>query len=210
MPFWDGTPEPLKITQRGGRVKGNLSYTNAEIETLLQLMEQCLHVGTQEWEYVETEFSSTHFRPLWDVASLRKKFNMLVKKEIPTGNPTCPPFVWHAKKIFNLLVDKCNLSSHGHIRNLADNNAMLDTVEESNNNQGNEEEQEDDALVIVESPNMISVVDVVDSQPSHDSDAPANLNELPRMVIRSIPSSKKAWRKKQANEDGETDSSTTS
>ena len=190
--FWDGIPEPLKITQRGGRVKGNLSYTSAEIETLLQLMEQCLHVGTQEWEYVETEFSSTHFRPLWDVASLRKKFNMLVKKEIPTGNPTCPPFVWHAKKIFNLLVDKCNLSSHGHIRNLADNNAMLDTVEESNNNQGNEEEQEDDALVIVESPNMISVVDVVDSQPSHDSDAPANLNELPRMVIRSIPSSKKA------------------
>ena len=135
----DDTPEPLKITRRGGRVKGSLSYTNADIEKLLQLMEQCLPVGTQEWEYVETEFSSTHFRPLRDVTSLRKKFNILVKKKIPTGNPTCPPFVRHAKKIFNSLVEKCNISSHGHIRNLADNNAMLDTVEESNSNQGNEE-----------------------------------------------------------------------
>ena len=66
----DDTPEPLKITRRGGRVKGSLSYTNADIEKLLQLMEQCLPVGTQEWEYAETEFSSTHFRPLQDVTSI--------------------------------------------------------------------------------------------------------------------------------------------
>ena len=87
---------------------------------------------------------------------------------------------------------------------------MLDTVEESNSNQGNEEEQEDDAEVVVESPNVTSVVDVVDSLPAHDSDAPANLNALPRLAIRSIPSSKKISRKKQVNEDGETDSSSTS
>ena len=60
----DGTLELLKITWQGGHVRDSLLYTNAEIETLLQLMEQCLPVGTQEWEYVETEFSSTHFRPL--------------------------------------------------------------------------------------------------------------------------------------------------
>ena len=62
--FWDGAPEPLKITQQGGCVKGSLLYTNEEIDTLLQLMEQRLLVGTQEWEYVETEFTSTNFRPL--------------------------------------------------------------------------------------------------------------------------------------------------
>ena len=55
----DGTPEPLKITRRGGCVKGSLSNTNAEIETLLPLMEQCLPVGTQEWKNVETNFTST-------------------------------------------------------------------------------------------------------------------------------------------------------
>ena len=68
---------------------------------------------------------------------------------------------------------------------------MLDTVEESNSNQGNEEEQEDDAEVVVESPNVTSVVDVVDSLPAHDSDAPANLNALSRLTIRSTLSSKK-------------------
>ena len=52
-------------------------------------------------------------------------------RKIPTGNPTCPPFVQHAKKIFNALVDKCNISSHEHICNLANNNAMLDAVEKT-------------------------------------------------------------------------------
>jgi hypothetical protein len=44
----DDTLEPLKVTHQGGCVKGSLSYTNAETEMLLQLMEQCLPVGTQE------------------------------------------------------------------------------------------------------------------------------------------------------------------
>ena len=68
---------------------------------------------------------------------------------------------------------------------------MLDSVEESNNNQGIVEEQEDGAEDVVESTNVISVFDVVKSLPAHDSDAPANLNSLPRMIIRSILSSKR-------------------
>ena len=75
---------------------------------------------------------------------------MLVMKKIPTGNPTCPPFVQRATKIFNALVDECNISSDERICNLADNNAILDAVEKNNSNQGNEEEQED-AEVVVES-----------------------------------------------------------
>ena len=50
--FLDGAPKPLKITQQGGCVKGSLLYINEEIEMLLQDMEQCLPVGTQE-EIVE-------------------------------------------------------------------------------------------------------------------------------------------------------------
>ena len=73
---------------------------------------------------------------------------------------------------------------------------MLDSVKENNNNQGYEDEQEDEAEVGMESPNMISIFDVVNSLPAHGSDAPANLNSLPRIVIRSILSSKKASRKK--------------
>ena len=121
---------------------------------------------------------------------------MLVKKKIPTGNPTCPPFVQYAKKIINALVEKWNISSHRCLCNLADNNAMLDTEEENNSNQENKKEQEDDPEVVVESTNMISIVEVVNSLPAHDYDTPANLNSLPRIVIRSMLSSKKASRKK--------------
>jgi hypothetical protein len=121
---------------------------------------------------------------------------MLVKKKIPISHSTFPPFVQHAKKIFNALVDKCNISSHGHICNLADKNGMLDPVQKNNSNQGNEKEQEDDEEVVLESTNVNSNVDVVNSLLVHDSDTPTNLNSLPRMVIRSIPSSTNISRKK--------------
>ena len=41
-------PEPVMITQQGDYVQGSLLYINEEIEMLLQLMEQCLSMGTQE------------------------------------------------------------------------------------------------------------------------------------------------------------------
>ena len=128
--FLNDVPEPLKITQQGGCVQGSLLYTKEEIEMLLQLMEQCLPVGTQEIGYIlKLNLLSLTLDPLWDINSTWKNFKMLVMKKIPTCNPTCPLFVQHAKKIFNALVDKCNISSHERICNLADNNAMLDAVE---------------------------------------------------------------------------------
>jgi hypothetical protein len=125
---------------------------------------------SRNWIYFETKFTSTHFRPLQDISSLQKKFNMLVMKKIPPGNPTCPAFVQCAKKIVNALVDRCNISSHECVCNFADNNAMLDPVEENNSNQGNMEVQEDEVEVDLESPNMIYVFHVVTSLPAHDSD----------------------------------------
>ena len=50
--FLDGAAEPLKITQQSDCDNGSLSYKNEEIELLLQLMEQCLPVGTQEIGYI--------------------------------------------------------------------------------------------------------------------------------------------------------------
>ena len=55
--------------------------------------------------------------------------------------------------------------------------------------------KEDGVKDVAESTNVNSIFDVVDSLPENDSDAPANSNSLPRMVIRTIPSSKKASRK---------------
>ena len=202
----DGTPGPLKITQRGGRLKGSLSYTDAEIDMLLQLMERHLPVGTQEWEYVEAEFNSANLKSLRDVISLRKKFNMLVKKKIPTGNPMCPPFFRRAKQIFSALVNKCNISPHGHIPDVNNNNTIMDPVQESNNIHRNE----DSDTEVVESTTINRSVDTVDHPLQNETGAPANLNEPPRMVIKSIPSSKKVSRKKRAHDNGDTDNNSAS
>ena len=93
----DITPASMK-KKWGGCVKGCLSYSNSQVESWLDLMEQYLPIGTQEWEYIANEYSSAHPRPLHDVASLRRKFNTLAKKKTPTGNPSCPPIVHRAKK----------------------------------------------------------------------------------------------------------------
>ena len=76
------------------------------------------------------------------------------------------------QKGFNALVDKYSISSHECIHNLADSNAMLDPLEENNSNQGNIEEHEDEAEIDVKSPIMLSVFDVANSLPAHDSDTP--------------------------------------
>ena len=111
-PPLDIIPASTKKKQ-GGHAKGCLSYSNSQVESLLDLMEQYLPVGIQEWEYIANEYSSAHPRPLHDVASLRCKFNTLAKKKTPTGNLSCPPFVHWAKKIFNALIDKCGVTPHG-------------------------------------------------------------------------------------------------
>ena len=49
---------------------------------------------------------------------------------------------------------------------------MLDPLEENNSNQGNIEEHEDEAEIDVKSPIMLSVFDVANSLPAHDSDTP--------------------------------------
>ena len=127
---------------------------------------------------------------------------MLEKTKISIGNLIYPPFVWCAKQIFNSLVNKCNISSDGHIPNKDDNNTIMDPLQENNSNHTIDEGY----IEVVESTTVISIVDTVDHLKENVSDAPANLNEQLTMVIKSIPSSKKASRKNWAHDNGDTDS----
>ena len=103
-PFWMMCLNHWRNTQQSDCGQGSLLYTKEEIDTLLQLMEQCLPVGTQEIGYIlKLNLLSLTLDPLWDINSPWKNFNMLVMKKIPTCNPTCPPFVQHAKKILRHL-----------------------------------------------------------------------------------------------------------
>ena len=147
---------------------------------LLQLKEPHLPLGTKEWENDEAGFNATLFRPLQDDSSLRKKFNVLVKKKIPTGNSTCPPFFWQVKQIFSALVNACNISPHGHILDIKQNKCIMDPMQESNSTHKDEE----DVTEFVESTTVISIVDVVNYLLENESVTLANLNLLPRMVVQ--------------------------
>ena len=99
----------------------------------------------------------------------------------------CPCFVWHAKQIFSALVNKCSISPHGHIPDVNDSNIIMDPVQESNNNHRNE----DGDTEVVESTTVIYSVDTVDHLLQNETDVSANLNELPRTAIESIPASER-------------------
>ena len=69
----DSHPEPLRSKRQGGCVLSVVCLMKMpKIETILQVLEQCLPVRTQEWECVQVEFTSTHFRPLQDITSLQR------------------------------------------------------------------------------------------------------------------------------------------
>ena len=65
-------------------------------------------------------------------------------------------------------------------------------VQESNFFHTNEEGDTE----VVESTTVILIVDTADNVLKREGDAPANMDELPRMVFKSILSSKVATRKK--------------
>ena len=190
-PPLDITPASMK-KKRGGRVKGCLSYSNSQVESLLDLMEQYLPVGTQEWEYIANEYSSAHPRPLRDVASLRRKFNTLAKKKTPTGNPSCPPFVRRAKKIFNALIDKCGVAPHG-TSTAEELFALSDSQSDDNDDVDSNKDKIDDEDT---STTLAANSAVKNNHP----EAPANENEVPRKKIKSIFASKKLTRNKKGSD----------
>ena len=190
-PPLDITPASMKKKQ-GGCVKGCLSYSKSQVKSLLDLMEQYLPVGTKEWEYIATEYSSAHPRPLCDVASLRCMFNTLAKKKTPTGIPSCPPFVHRAKKIFNALIDKCGIAPHG-----------TTTAEELFAMSDSQSDDNDDADInkdMIDDEDTSTTLAAKSAVKSNHPEAPANENEAPRKKIKSIFASKKLTRNKKGSD----------
>ena len=78
------------------------AYTQLEIDKLLDLIEDVLPCGADQWERVGTAFRN-HFigapKPR-DTDSLKLKFKTLRLHKKPTGDPLCPPDVKRAKRIY--------------------------------------------------------------------------------------------------------------
>ena len=81
----------------GARNRGT-KYHKDEIEAFLDLMEDNLPIGPQEWDDVTEAHADRFLLKNRDSQSLRRKFNELVNSKKPTGDPNCPPHIRRAKR----------------------------------------------------------------------------------------------------------------
>ena len=82
---------PPASTRRG---KG---FTKAETTTLLKAVERIVPIDAEGWNEVHEIFNSKHSSR--GVEGLKRKFNKLANKPVPTGNPNIPEDVKLAKSI---------------------------------------------------------------------------------------------------------------
>ena len=82
---------PPTSTRRG---KG---FTKAETTTLLKAIERILPIDVEGWNEVHDFFNSKHSPR--GVEGLKRKFNKLANKPVPTGNPNMPEDVKLAKSL---------------------------------------------------------------------------------------------------------------
>ena len=114
-------PQPLRVPAVAGRRQGKSNYSGAEIEHMLDILEEILPIGTDEWQAVEDQHNidGVYNRT---ALNLRKKLYALKNKKMPTGDPNCPPAVRRAKHIFRDIGDRCDASDASEDYDLEDNN----------------------------------------------------------------------------------------
>ena len=106
-------------------------FTKAETTTLLKAVERILPIDAEGWTKVHEIFNSKHSSR--GVEGLKRKFNKLANKPVPTGNPNIPEDVKLAKSI------KGKLFRRSGATNLSD--------EEEEEEEDEEEEELDDDVV---------------------------------------------------------------
>jgi hypothetical protein len=88
-----------------------LKYNKDEIEAFLDIMEDHLPIGPQEWEDVTEAHNDRFPMKNRDKDSLRRKFNEFVNSKKPTGDPQCPPHIRKAKLIARMIIAKSDSSA---------------------------------------------------------------------------------------------------
>ncbi|KAG6976941.1 hypothetical protein JG688_00000854 [Phytophthora aleatoria] len=90
---------------------GSTSYKLAKIDRLLDLVEEHLPLGKDEWERLSSPYNSS--RPHgWverEFESLRRKFKVLYSTRKPTGTATMPPHVSKAKHLKKDIDEKASI-----------------------------------------------------------------------------------------------------
>ena len=124
-------------------------FTKAETTTLLKAIEQILPIDAEAWNEVHDVFNSKHTPR--GVEGLKRKFNKLTKKPVPTGNPNMPEDVKLTKSI------KSKLFCHSEATNLSEE-------EEEDEEEEEEEEVNDDNIAEAINENIPSQPLITDTE----------------------------------------------
>ena len=91
-----------KPTKTDGRKSGSTNFSPAELDYMLNILENILPIGPDEWNEVAQELYK-RFPIGRDALAIRRKFMALHRRTGPTGDPNCPPEVIRAKKIKRMI-----------------------------------------------------------------------------------------------------------
>ncbi|KAG2131631.1 hypothetical protein DEU56DRAFT_688381, partial [Suillus clintonianus] len=104
----DDEDDPRAVAKRG-RPCGSNNYSAADVQVLLDLVEDERPLGQKGWQAIHlkySEWATSHGRPPRKAMSLETKFKQLVKTTKPTGNGVCPPDVTRAHEIDALINER--------------------------------------------------------------------------------------------------------
>ncbi len=76
-------------------------------------VEEIVPIGNPEWECVWERHNSCYPNKDRTVESLKRKFQELAKKKVPTGDPNCPPHIIYAQRIYRKIVEATDGSTGG-------------------------------------------------------------------------------------------------
>ena len=85
--------------------RGN-SYKLLEIKQFVTIMEMHLLLSRHDWQVVAEEHANFFGNKHLTLASIKKKYNNLLQKGSPTGDPNCPDCIRRAKSLHSMTYKK--------------------------------------------------------------------------------------------------------
>jgi hypothetical protein len=87
-----------------------IGWKRPELEFLLQLIEERLPVGGEEWAKVAELHDKEYPENKRDKDCIKRKYSKLYLTKMPTGDPSCPWSVGRAKSINEQIKRKCDIT----------------------------------------------------------------------------------------------------
>eukprot|EP00536_Pseudo-nitzschia_multiseries_P000041 jgi/Psemu1/144/gm1.144_g len=101
--------KPQLAPTTGGHKNGTSNYTKAEVMNMLNCMRKFLPIGPDQWEHVAQLHAENYPHSERNVDSIRRKYQKLHWKSIPTGDLNIADDIALAKEIKYLIGQKADL-----------------------------------------------------------------------------------------------------